>query len=188
MVVPDRELAQVETAKAYQIEDLLLLRVAGQAPTACHVVFLERSLLTVEPPSFLAGWYIRPDARCAMQTVPYEHHEVFRIGSRRDTVDLQAADGLRSVDVEHLTVEDTERGVAATRSSPIGDPRPEAAEAVGYSTNFDLEEAMRDAIGRLPSPVPPIPDWLSTYEVVSIRAEIGGIAGFNHLAVRVRGG
>lgn len=189
MAVPDRDLAHVDEARAYQIGELLLLRVAGQLPTACHVVFLDRSLLTVEPPAFIAGWYIRPDARCAPQPVPYEHQEVFRIGPKRDNVDLHAADGRRSIEVQELIVEDEARG-AIDRPlvvPELGDVST-GGEAVGYSTNFDFTEAFQDAIGKLPGPVHPIPDWLSTYEVVSIRAEVGGIAGFNHLAVRVRGG
>ncbi len=46
---------------------------------------------------------------------------------------------------------------------------------------------MRDAIDQLGEQGAGIPDWLSTYSVVSIGAEIGGIGGFNHLTVRVLG-
>jgi hypothetical protein len=47
--------------------------------------------------------------------------------------------------------------------------------------------AIKDAIGKLPGRGAGIPDWLSTYSVVEIGAEIGGVAGFNRLYVRVSG-
>jgi len=42
-------------------------------------------------------------------------------------------------------------------------------------------------MAQLPSQGSEIPDWLASYTVVSIGAEVGGIAGFNHLTVRVSG-
>jgi hypothetical protein len=61
------------------------------------------------------------------------------------------------------------------------------SEATGYSDSFDFAEAFHDAIRQLPDRGAGIPDWLNTYEVTSIGAEIGGIAGFNHMYVKVRG-
>ena len=69
----------------------------------------------------------------------------------------------------------------------IFDVDPGPHEAVGRSRDYDLGEAMRAAIAQLPPQGAGIPDWLSTYSVVSIGAEIGGIAGFDHLTVRVSG-
>ena len=60
-------------------------------------------------------------------------------------------------------------------------------EATGYSDSFDFAEAFRDANGKLPDQASGIPDWLYTYEVMSIGAEIGAIAGFIHKYVKVRG-
>lgn len=48
MAPSERELANVETAKAYQVGDLLLVRIAGEKPNGCHFLDLERSLLDVE--------------------------------------------------------------------------------------------------------------------------------------------
>lgn len=63
----------------------------------------------------------------------------------------------------------------------------EPQEAIGLSRTYDLGEAVHDAIKQLPAQGAGIPDWLSTYTVISISAEIGGLAGFDHLKVRVVG-
>lgn len=186
MAIFDTELAQVDQARAYHIGEYLLLRVAGELPTACHQPFLQRSLLTVEPPAFGAGAYIHPNMRCALQMTPYEHQDVFRIGPKRDTVVLHHAEGEMSVEVEELTPRDDGAGLAAT-GVVLPDQPVERPEAVGYSAGYDFGEALRDAIGKLPPQCPDVPDWLSTYTVVSTRVEVGGIAGFNRLAVTVQG-
>jgi len=91
--------------------------------------------------------------------------------------------------VKDLTPE-LERVSAASgdrAASSFVDLDPEPQEAVGRSRDYDFGEAMRDAIDQLGEQGAGIPDWLSTYSVVSIGAEIGGIGGFNHLTVRVLG-
>lgn len=182
-----RDLAMVERAKGYQVGEFLLLRITGEKPNGCHVVDLERNLLDVEPPTFLATWYTLPNVRCVPEPVRYEYQEAFRVGVKRDPVTLHHAGGELSVDVEDLS-SDTEglvRGLA-TSAVPMGDVLPHGGEAVGYSRSFDFTEAFQDAIGKIPAPS--IPDWLATYTVLEVGAEIGGIAGFNHMFVRVRGG
>ena len=58
-------------------------------------------------------------------------------------------------------------------------------EATGYSDRYSLEEAMHNAIKALP-PITGYPDMLTIIKVVEIGAEIGGIAGFNRMMVRIR--
>ena len=114
---------------------------------------------------------------------PYAYQEVFFIGGKRETVRLYHADGDIQVPVQDLTQELDENSARAELA--LGHP---PSEATGYSDAWDLAEAFRDAIGKLPpGPGANIPDWLYTYEVTSIGAEIGGIAGFNHMYVKVRG-
>ena len=183
----EQDLARVDQAKAYQLGESLLLRVVGELPTPCHTAFLQQSLLTIEPPTFIAGQSIRPGVFCAQLMTPYEHHDIFHVGVTRESVSVHHAGGELTVEVEDLRAEDDRAvsfgpSVAGSALSPDGQ-----AEAVGYSRDFDFGEAFRDAIDKLPQQSPQIPDWLSTYTVVSIQAEIGGIAGFNRLAVKVRG-
>jgi hypothetical protein len=68
-----------------------------------------------------------------------------------------------------------------------GTPAVEPPTGVGHSDTWNLAEALQDAIGNIP-PQPPseIVDELYTYRVVSIGAEIGGIAGLNRLVVVVQ--
>lgn len=191
MQVFDEALAMVDQARAYQIDDVLLLRAAGSKPTACHVVTLERSLLDVEPPAFTARLSTDPRVRCTRAVASFEVHQAYRIGVSRPQVLLHHDGGELTVDVEDLTPQLASLhpagvdppGGGGLLGTLTGDP----GEAVGYSRDYDLGDAVRDAITKLPPQGPAIPDWLSTYSVVSIGAEIGGIAGLNHLTVRVRG-
>jgi hypothetical protein len=57
-------------------------------------------------------------------------------------------------------------------------------EATGYSDHYSLEEALRNAIKALPQ-IPSYPNSLTRIKVVEIGVEIGGIAGFNRMLVRV---
>jgi len=181
MMDPDWSLAHVEEARAYYFADHLLLTIVGQKPDPCHSVDLERSLLTIEPPEFIARWYAH-SGPCPDVVTPYAYQEVFFVGGKRETVKLHHADGDFQVSVQELTQkvdEDPARAELALGNLP--------SEATGYSDAWDLAEAFRDAIRQLPDRGVGIPDWLYTYEVTSIGAEIGGIAGFNRMYVKVRG-
>lgn len=182
-----RELAAVESAWAYQVGEFLLLRLSGEKPNGCHVVDIERSLLDVEPPGFIATWFTPPNIRCVPEPVRYEYQEAFQVGIKRDAVTLYHAGGKMSVDVEDLSP-DAEEAVSSLVVGGLTPTFPPVGgtEAIGYSNAFDFTEAFRDAIAKIPTMG--IPDWLTTYTVLEVGAQIGGIAGFNHLFVRVRGG
>lgn len=187
MQIVDAELATVDQARAHQIEDVLVLRVSGMKPTACHVVTLEQSLLTVEPPAFLVRLSTDPRVRCTPDPAPFEEQCAFRVGPLRPQVIVHHAEGELEVDVEDLTA-GIESATGERQLAPsIFDIEPEPHEAIGTSRGYDLGEAIQAAITQLPPQGAGIPDWLSTYTVVSIGAQIGGIAGFNHLTVRVSG-
>lgn len=67
-------------------------------------------------------------------------------------------------------------------------PADRPSETIGYSDAWDFAEAFREAIGMFrPGLRANISDWLYTYEVTSIGAEIGGIVGFSRMHVKVRG-
>lgn len=189
MAPATRELAAVEQAKAYQVGEHLLLRLVGEKPNGCHFINVERSLLDVEPPAFIATWYTLPNVRCVPEAVAYEHQQAFQVGVVREDVTLHHAGGELSLDVENLTAAD-ESAVRALADSGPGawglDLPTGGGEAIGISRAFDFGEAFRDAITKIPTPS--FPDWLATYTVLEVGAQIGGIAGFNHLFVRVQGG
>jgi hypothetical protein len=186
-------LATVEEAKAYWYADHHVVRIMGKLPTPGYDLNLDRSLLDVEPPAFIARWRERPGT-WPQVLVPYDYREAFRVGGRREHVIVHHDGGQLEVKVEDAPV-----GAATSSSGPAGEVRVSNLydplngdelplnEAVGYSTSWDFGQAFRAAVTALPQQEPETPDWLSHYEVVSVGAEIGGIAGFNHLWVRARG-
>lgn len=191
MQIVDTALANVEKARAYQFDDVLLVRACGEKPTGCHIVTLEQSLLDVEPPAFIARLSTDPRVRCRPEPVAFEEQRAFRLGSLRPRISIHHGGGELLVDVENLTPEAEADNLAAApegraRTSIFNIDR-EPQEAIGLSRTYDLGEAIHDAIKQLPPQGAGIPDWLSTYTVISISAEIGGIAGFDHLKVRVVG-
>ncbi len=181
-IAKEKTLADVVNVKAYHVNDVILILINGEKPTPCHEVGIEKSLLTSEPPTFYAYFEWDNDVTCPAVVTPYSDQFAFRIGGARDEVLLHTAAGEQRVAVEKLTLSSPDE------ASPEFGRRPSISltETTGYSKGFELKEALQDAIAALPKP-PQIPDWLATYEVLSIKVEIGGIAGFNHLAVRVRG-
>ena len=66
-------------------------------------------------------------------------------------------------------------------------PKKQLSQATGYSNQWDLQEAFRDAIRHLPPDQHAYPDKLYHYKIISIGAEIGGLAGFNRMLVRIEG-
>ncbi|MDX6438314.1 MAG: hypothetical protein QOF45_897 [Gaiellaceae bacterium] len=187
-------LAEVEGAKAYWFDFHVSLLIWGHAPNPGYTVEIQQSLLDVEPPGFTAQWRQRPGI-WPQVIAPYTHQQTFKIGSRRETVLLHHSGGERRVEVE-----DRAPDVEAVAAVGVGEEKPlishnfhplsgealPATEAVGYSDAWDVREAMLDAIRVLPPQNPNVADWLSHYEVVTMGAEIGGIAGFDRLFVHVR--
>jgi hypothetical protein len=190
-------LARVSEARAYWFDFHLLLWVTGEAPAPCYEVDLDQSLLDVEPPSFVARWR-RMEGVCPEVITPYSYRETFKIGAKRDHVALHHAGDSLTVPVEDYapdrvtgSFDETARSetfALSNTADPLSGALLPADEAVGYSNAWDLGEALREAARGLPPRRPDVADWLSRYEVVSIGAEIGGIAGLNRLFVRVRGG
>jgi hypothetical protein len=180
------ELAKVDSASGYQLGDYLVLRIAGQKPSPCYIVSIELAPIDIFPPEFNATWAPDPLAICTQVVVPYEVVQAFHFGSEIEKVTLNTEGGAIEVAVE--TLPPLEPG-PVTPTAPVlaEDIVTPPSEAVGYSNSYDVGEAVRDAIGQLPPRDRGIPDWLSTYTVVEIGAQIGGIAGFNRLFARVRG-
>jgi hypothetical protein len=119
-----------------------------------------------------------------------------------EKVDIIDAKGSHSVKVEQTSTEmlavDAKGGGDALpwSTGEEGGKMPPAAEdprtlvirrweATGYSTTFNFEEALRNAISSLPASPPPYPDALLAVQVTSIGAEMGGIAGLNRLVVQI---
>jgi hypothetical protein len=183
MIDMNWSLAHVEEARAFHFDVYMSIHIAGRMPDPCHSVDIQRNYLTTEPPEFIAKWGW-PQGFCAAVITPYAVQEVFRVGEKRETVKLHHEGGVMEISVEDHALQPGD-GDPTTSAALLAQASPR--EATGYSDAFDFAEAFRDAISHLPDQGGGIPDWLSTYVVVEIGAEIGGIAGFNHMYVRVRG-
>jgi hypothetical protein len=178
--------AHVERASACQIGEVLLLSLAGTKPTPCHEIVVVKSLIEAEPPRFEAQFHI-PDTVCIQITQDYVHQQAFVIGGAiRDEVIIHRDGEPLTVPVEHLP-ESSAEGIGTLARNPGVVPTwlREPVEGRGVSRNYDIREAVDDAIRAMPAP-PPIPDWLARYEIVSMVVEQGGFAGLNQLAVTVR--
>lgn len=181
------DLAHVDSASGYQLGDFLLLRITGKKPSPCYIVSIELAPMDIFPPEFNATWAPDPLARCTEVVVPYEVAQAFRFGSAIEKVTLHAEGGPIEVPVETLPALEPGPVVVGITGTPAADIVMPPQEATGYSEGYDVGEAVRDAIDQLPERNPGIPDWLSTYTVVEIGVERGGIAGWNRLFARVRG-
>jgi hypothetical protein len=178
------DLAQVKTAKGYQVGQHLLLVIAGDKPTPCHVVDIELKPIDIFPPQFRATLTTDPHVKCARVITPYERAEAFSSGDLAgETVRIEAADGDVEVQVEAVAEEDDQAPARVSLDVVVGPP----AEGVGYSDAYDLGAAIKEAIGQLPDRCGHIPDWLYHYDVIEIGAEVGGIDGRDRLKVKVRG-
>jgi hypothetical protein len=62
---------------------------------------------------------------------------------------------------------------------------PGVDEATGFSASQSFDEAFARARANLPQLPPGVPDALEEIKVLEIGALFGGIAGFNHLFVRI---
>jgi hypothetical protein len=183
---PAWSLAFVAEARAHRFADILVIQIAGETPDPSFSVDVERNLLEAEPLEFIAKWYREP-LPCPQVVTPYEFHKAFRVGGERWPVRLHHAGGALDVSVNDIVEQDLPAELRVSEAGMAGLSHP-LPVATGYSEAYDFAEAFRDAVGRLPDRGAGIPDWLETYKVVSIGAEIGGIAGFNHMYVMVQGG
>ena len=180
----NRDLAQVTSAKGFQVGAYLVLVIVGEKPTPCHEVDIELQPFDIFPPQFKATLTTDPLAICPDVVTPYERAEAFSVSDvAGKTVIIETGGGDVEVQVEAVAQQDDQPTARVSLDDVLGPP----SEAVGYSDGYDLREAIMDAAEKLPNRASNIADWLYEYEVVSIGAEVGGIAGLDRLKVTVRG-
>lgn len=182
----DGNLAQVSTAKGYQVGQYLVLLIAGEKPSPCHEVDIEVLPIDIFPPQFRAALTTDPLAICAQVITPYERVEAFPFSNLAGkSVAIETEGGTIEVTVEAVETDATAAAAApgASTADIVGPP----AIAFGYSDDYDFGAALKDAIDKLPPRGGGIPDWLAQYRVLEVGAEIGGIAGFDRLYVKIAG-
>jgi hypothetical protein len=163
--------------RAFWVGDGVIIAAQGTLPTPCWEVEIELSPIDVWPPEFGLNRCNTGDI-CTQVVTPYNASEYFAFGSRPDTVIVHDEAGRHTVDVEDIPTE--------TLLAPAEETDAAVDEAVGLSANLSFDEALRDALQKLPPWDSPIRDDMAVITVAEIGAWLGGIAGFHHLFVRVR--
>lgn len=166
-----------DEVRAFWVADGLLITVHGSFPESCWEVRIEESRLTVWPPEFILTRCRTGDV-CPQVITPFHATEYFRLGTRPDQVFIHDENGRREIPMEDILTQ--------TLREAIDVDDAQYDEAVGLSARFSFDEALRDAIAKLPESSPSHPDELVTITVEDIGVWFGGIAGLHHLYVRVR--
>jgi hypothetical protein len=166
------QVARVKTAEAYSLVGHLILIVTGDKPAPCYQVRIEHVFTIAPPDTFIVEW--RQNGPCPQVVTPYREVAIFNIGSTPDKIAVLTAEGTKTVTVKHLPL----REGAAAEAKTAG-PRT----ATGYSSAFSFEEALNNAIRKLP---PNFPDELQHFTVTETGAIVGGIAGIHRMFVTIR--
>lgn len=179
------QLANVHQAWAFQVADHLVIAVDVELPSRGFDVEIVLGPEDVEPPSFDVLRCARPGF-WPPAIERRREAQVLREGSGRETITVKGEAGSVQVPVQDLL--EVAPGVAA-RSGPFPPDGGEdgGAEAIGMSGNLSFDEAFADALSKLPGDMASFPDELTTVQVTGVSGWFGGIAGFHHLVVRVRG-
>ena len=172
--------AQRNRIRAFRRGRYVLVVAEGDLPSPGYDVDIKQSPERIFPPRFdllrrerLGFW---PDV-----ITPFRHSELIVFPADQPTVTVDHADGRDEVAIEPCGQELA--GFAAV--VPAGDGGVD--EAIGMSASLSFDEAYAKAVENLPPSAPPHPDALTTVTVDDIRGLFGGVAGFHHLVVRVRG-
>jgi hypothetical protein len=176
----ESELATTTGIAAYQIGGHLVIGATATLPSPDYELEIAERPIDIWPPEFeVCQWQhggITPQPLDARSVV-----RVFPVGGRPEYVVVgDAADGQRQVPVQDLVPP-----AGAAFAPPTGEVGAEGAESVGLSAKLSFDEAFANALAGL-STGASFPDELVTVSVVDITGLFGGIAGFHHLAVRVR--
>src|SRR5437879_7781773 len=164
----------------------------GKKPRSCNEAELVEVGQNPQVPVFVVqcrcehsnhhGYNQRSDSYCLVQPIfP---------GPKRPYLTLLHRDGSDLVKVEAIsspTVDDFTRA-AISRDVEIEEPEHLSgiASAIGFSQNFSLDEAFKDALHNLQArPLADPNQELSIIDVVSMCAAYGGFSGFSRLFVKI---
>lgn len=176
--------AAVDEVRAFQHDGYLLIVAKGTTPTPGYRVHLVQSPLRIFPPQYIVE-------QCELAGVsaqvisPYHVSGVFRLETPVESVVVHHAGGTTTVAVERPGPELAcyQQAVGASGAGPCA---AGADEATGFSPAKSFDEAFAQARANLPVlPPPTAADSMEEIKVAEIGALVGGIAGFDHLYVRV---
>jgi hypothetical protein len=177
------ELAQREGIRAFRAGQYLLVVAEGDLPTPGYDVDIQQSPIRIFPPQFNLLRRERPGVWPDV-IQPFRYGEVRLYPPDQPVVTVHHRDGQDDVEIQSCG-EDL-AGFAAAVGEGAEEGRA-AREATGMSRNLNFDEAFADALAQLPPPATQHPDQLTSVVVVETGGLFGGIAGFHHLYVRIRG-
>ncbi|MFD2093443.1 hypothetical protein [Blastococcus deserti] len=178
------ELAQRSSIRAFRAGRYVLIVAEGHLPTPGYELDIQQSPLRIFPQQYnlvrreLPG--IWPDV-----LMPYRYPEVVVFPADRPAVTVHHADGQDEVHIEECG--ESLAPFAAAVADADGEAGSPAPEATGMSPRLSFDEAFADALSKLPQPAETHPDRMTTVDVIHIGGLFGGVAGFHHLVVRIRG-
>jgi hypothetical protein len=124
----------------------------------------------------------RPDTYCLVEPIAAAAKHPYITIMHRDGSDLVKVESINS----HSANTPITRLVEPTTEIKAAEDREVIASAIGFSQNFSLDEAFKDALQKLNArPLSDTNRELSMIDVVSMGAAYGGFSGFNRLFVKV---
>ena len=176
-----RELAQRRAIRAFRVADRVLIVATGELPSPGFRVDIVPSPLRIFPQQFELIRIPLPGIWPQVIT-PYRYAELVRYPVGQDVIRVHHADG-----VDAVTIQECGRELKQLVDLMPGECATDGDEATGFSADLSFDAAFRDAVAGL-SPLDGggTADLLATVRVIDIAGLFGGIAGFHHLAVRVR--
>jgi hypothetical protein len=179
------ELADRSSLQAFRAGRYLLIVAEGDLPTPGYDLDIQQSPIRIFPPQFNLLRRERPGVWPDV-IQPYRYGEVLVYPPDQPVVTVHHRDGQDEVEIQACGKD------LAGFATAVGDRANEVAgrtarEATGMSRNLSFDEAFADALDQLPPPTSQHPDQLTSVVVTETGGLFGGIAGFHHLYVRIRG-
>lgn len=171
-------LASRDFARAMQIQDTIFMIVTGRKPRPSSFVRLQRL------PGKLIHLRITfsPEARpLASSSEEFFLLQPVKAGAARGYILLEHAGGCDAIRIEaaEAVVADLRVRLAAQQVNSSGSP-----SSVGFSQNFSIDEALREAVSRLPANAASC-DQESVVDVIGLGVLCGGFQVVSRLFVKV---
>lgn len=178
-MIQNCRLTHCEEINACRFGKDLIIYGQGDALSGCDVVKVEHSLIDIFPPQFVVESCRKAPngVFCTQVVMPMRFSGIFKYPEDQHSVKVGTRDGVKEVPISTCRIE---APLLAASAAGGGSP-----EAVGYSAD-SYEDAIRSAYANL-NLQSDISDALFTATIVESGYMAGGIVGFHHFFVRVRG-
>lgn len=203
-----KELLSAEIYAHYS-DGKLLLYATGAMPDTCvdkKYIRFEVDDINANPPVFsLFRQLPTTGLVCGDKITPWNYFDIFKLLKVPKNVLVRTKDGEKNIEIQQIVIGPAVKA-GEIREKPQGTggevPFPfftimddlgvsfgkysaKRVAAKGYSQALSLQEAIDDALSRLPPDM--MSDLLHSYEVENISIEVGGFIGIKRLCVTISG-